>query len=48
MAPYLQLFNAGNHSNPWFVDYGFRDNLPDVDTISMLPILPTVGMNFTF
>ena len=48
MTPYLQLFNAGNRSNPWFVDYDFRNNLPDVDTISMLPLLPTIGVNFTF
>jgi len=48
MAPYLQLFNAGNRSNPWFVDYDFRNGLPDVDTVSMLPILPTFGVNFTF
>ncbi len=48
MTPYLQLFNAGNRGNPWFVDYGFRNNLPDVDTISMLPVLPTIGVNFTF
>ena len=48
MTPYLQLFNAGNRRNPWFVDYGFRNGLPDVDTNSMLPILPTMGVNFTF
>jgi hypothetical protein len=48
MAPYLQLFNAGNRGNVWFVDYDFRGNRPDIDTITMFPILPTFGVTFTF
>ena len=47
-APYVQLFNAGNRSNVWFVDYDFRNGLPDVDAVSMFPMLPTIGVNFTF
>ena len=48
MAPYLQVFNAGNRGNVWFVDYDFRGNRPDIDTITMFPILPTFGVTFTF
>ena len=47
-APYVQLFNAGDRSNVWFVDYDFRNGLPDVDAVSMFPMLPTIGVNFTF
>lgn len=48
VAPYVQLFNAGNRSNVWFVDYDFRNGLPDVDAVSMFPLLPTLGVNLTF
>ena len=48
MAPYVQLFNAGNRKNIWFVDYDFRGLETDIDPVHMFPILPTFGATFTF
>lgn len=48
MVPYFQIFNVGNRRNVWFVDYDFSNNLPDVDEVSMFPLLPTLGVNFEF
>ena len=41
---YVQVFNAFNRRNEWFVI--FDDNEPDV--VKMLPIVPTLGINFNF
>jgi len=46
MAPYVQLFNAGNRKNIWFIDYD--DGGPEVDTVGMMPLLPSLGVDFTF
>ena len=48
MAPYLQVFNAGNRKNVWFITYDYEDGIPDVDEQSMFPLLPTIGINFRF
>ena len=48
MQPYLQVYNIGNRQNVWFVDYNFTDGVSDIETINMFPILPTLGINFTF
>ena len=48
IAPYIQFFNAGNRKNVWFVNYDFKNGLPDVDTTSMFPLLPTIGVNLEF
>jgi hypothetical protein len=48
MAPYLQVFNAGNRANVWFIDYDFNDGAPDVEVVNMFPLLPTLGVTFTF
>ena len=48
LAPYIQVFNAGNRRNVWFVDYDFANGIPDVDEQHMLPRLPTVGIAITF
>ena len=48
MAPYLQLFNAGNRKNTWFVNYNYTDGIPDAESVSMFPLLPTIGVNFEF
>ncbi len=48
MEPYLQVFNIGNRKNVWFVDYDFDNGNSDISTVNMFPILPTVGVNFTF
>ena len=48
MAPYLQVFNAGNRANVWFIDYDFNNGVPDVEIVNMFPVLPTFGVTFTF
>ncbi|MBT7863047.1 MAG: TonB-dependent receptor [Gemmatimonadetes bacterium] len=48
MAPYLQVFNVGNRANVWFIDYDFDDGVPDIEVVSMFPVLPTFGVTFTF
>jgi len=53
MAPYLQIFNVWNRKNIWFVDFdaipGPNNNLKGViETSGMFPIVPTIGVNFTF
>lgn len=46
--PYLQIFNMGNRKNVWFVQYDNKDGQPDIDEQHMIPILPTIGVNFKF
>ena len=48
MAPYVQVFNAGNRKNVWFIDYDYAGGIPDVDEQSMFPLLPTFGIHFRF
>jgi len=52
LAPYLQIFNLGNRKNVWFIEYEneLKDNQVEqkIDTIGMLPILPSIGVNIKF
>ncbi len=48
MAPYLQIFNIGNRKNVWYVDYDFDEKIGKTDIVSMFPVVPTIGINFTF
>lgn len=52
LAPYLQVFNAGNRKNVWFINYKSRivDNQvsQEIKNINMLPILPSIGVNIKF
>ncbi|NOY59430.1 MAG: TonB-dependent receptor [Calditrichaeota bacterium] len=52
MSPYLQIFNAGNRKNVWYINYDRRieDNklIQEINPVNMLPILPTLGINFKF
>lgn len=48
VSPYVQLFNAGNRRNVWFIDYQFDNNRPDISAARMFPVLPTIGVTFTF
>ncbi len=52
LAPYLQVFNAGNRKNVWFIDY--KEELMNgvlkqtIDKTNMLPILPSIGVTVKF
>ncbi len=53
MAPYLQVFNIGNRSNIWFVQYNSEVNennsiKQEVETVGMLPLLPSIGVTIKF
>ena len=42
------VFNAYNRRNEWFVQYDADNPETDPDVIKMLPIIPTLGINFAF
>ncbi|MBN2425587.1 MAG: TonB-dependent receptor [Calditrichaceae bacterium] len=48
MSPYLQIFNIGNRKNVWFIEYDYDEGKPEIEVIQMMPLLPTVGVNFVF
>ncbi|MFO7447073.1 MAG: TonB-dependent receptor [Ignavibacteriaceae bacterium] len=52
LAPYLQVFNALNRKNVWFIEYEneIKDNTikQKVETVNMFPILPSIGVNIRF
>ncbi len=45
---YLQVFNVYNRRNEWFVQYDADNPYTDPNVIKMLPVLPTLGINFSF
>lgn len=45
---YVQVFNVYNRRNEWFVQYDVDDPETEPDVVKMLPIVPTVGINFGF
>lgn len=46
---YLQVFNAYNHRNEWFIQYNTEDDrITTADVVKMLPIVPTLGLNYEF
>lgn len=52
LAPYIQIFNAGNRKNVWFIQYKnvVKDNMvtQEIKNVNMLPILPSIGVNIKF
>ena len=45
---YLQIFNAYNRRNEWFVQYDPNDSTEQPIVARMLPIVPTFGFDFRF
>ena len=45
---FIQVFNLYSRRNEWFVQYGEEDGQVDVDVVKQLPMIPSVGINFTF
>ena len=45
---YLQVFNAYNRRNEWFVQYDADRPETEPKVVKMLPIVPTFGINFKF
>ncbi len=46
---YLQAFNVYNRRNEWFVQYDTEDDgATTAEVVKMLPIVPTIGLNYAF
>ena len=45
---YLQIFNIYSRRNEWFVQYDTQDTETEPEVIKQLPIIPTLGFNFSF
>ncbi len=43
---YLQVFNVYNRRNEWFVQYDTDNPKTEPKVVKMLPIVPTIGLNF--
>jgi outer membrane cobalamin receptor len=52
VKPYVQIFNLGNRNNIWYMNYNTKVQngkvIPEIELNSMIPLLPTIGVNFTF
>jgi hypothetical protein len=51
LSPYLQIFNAGNRKNTWFISYETKnknDSYQEINYNSMMPIVPSLGVNIKF
>ena len=45
---YLQVFNVYNRRTEWFVQYDPELGSVEPEVVTMLPVLPTVGIDFKF
>jgi hypothetical protein len=51
LSPYLQIFNVGNRKNTWFISYETKnknDSYQEINYNSMMPIVPSLGVNIKF
>jgi hypothetical protein len=52
LSPYLQIINIGNRQNVWFVQYNEENTndkiIQETETVTMLPLLPSIGVNIKF
>ncbi|MCY3666705.1 MAG: TonB-dependent receptor [Gemmatimonadetes bacterium] len=45
---YLQIFNIYSRRNEWFVEFNTNNPETEPEVIKQLPIVPTLGFNFSF
>ena len=45
---YLQIFNIYSRRNEWFVEFNTNNPKTEPEVIKQLPIVPTLGFNFSF
>ena len=45
---YLQIVNAYNRRNEWFIQYDAEDSEKPPQIVRMLPVIPTFGFDFRF
>jgi hypothetical protein len=44
----LEVFNLYNRRNEWFVTYDTDEEITEATVVRMLPLIPSVGVNFAF
>jgi len=44
----LEVFNIYNRRNEWFVQYDTDGEITEATMVRMLPMIPSVGVNFAF
>ena len=44
----LEVFNIYNRRNEWFVQYETDEEVTKATMVRMLPVIPSVGVNFEF
>ena len=44
----LEVFNLYNRRNEWFVQYDTDEDVTEATVVRMLPLIPSVGVNFEF
>jgi hypothetical protein len=47
-AFFVQIFNAYSRRNEWFVQYDTDHPTTRPEVVKMLPIVPTLGLDFSF
>jgi hypothetical protein len=45
---YIQIYNIYNHKNVWFRSFDTQKNPTEVTDVTLLPIIPTFGIDFEF
>jgi hypothetical protein len=45
---FLQIFNVYSRRNEWFIQYDTDEPTAKAEVVKMLPIVPTIGVNFEF
>lgn len=45
---FVQVFNLYSRRNEWFVQYNLDEPTAEPDVVKMLPIIPSLGINFEF
>ena len=45
---FVQVFNVYSRRNEWFVQYNLEDATAEPEVVKMLPIIPSLGVNFKF
>jgi hypothetical protein len=43
---YIQIFNLYSHRNVWFKSFDTQQNPTEITDVKLLPIIPTVGIDF--
>jgi hypothetical protein len=44
----IEVFNIYSRRNDWFVSYDTDEEITEATVVRMLPVIPSVGVNFAF